>query len=90
MSQSSYNFFSTKSARHAMLLKREYTRSFFRGEATTREVSALMHIVHTPAVEPLPRFENVLCRTAEGTLTFAPAGRVTTRLTRHTYAVDLL
>ena len=90
MSQSSYNFFSTKSARHAMLLKREYTRSFFRGEATTREVSALMHIVHTPAVEPLPHFEKCIAHTAEGHLAFEPLGIVRTRLTRHTYAVDLL
>ena len=89
MSQSSYNYIANKQVRAALLLKREYTRSFFRGEITTPEI-ALIAPAATAMIEALPQYEKCLARTAEGFLAFEPLGRVTTRLTRHTYSVDLL
>lgn len=91
MSQSSYNYIGNKNVRAAMLIKREYTRSFFSGTLdVAREPAPLIVRVWTVETEPLPQYENCLARTAEGVLALEPLGKVTTRLTRRTYVVDLL
>lgn len=91
MSHLNYNHIATKSVRKALLLKREYTRSFFQGTLDiAREPAPLIAQAWTVETEPLPQYERCLARTAEGSLAFEPLGKVTTRLTRHTYVVDLL
>lgn len=91
MSHLNYNHIASKQVRAALLLKREYTRSFFSGTLDiAREKEPLITQARTMDTNTLPHYEHCLARTAEGSLAFEPIGHTRTQLTPHKYVVDLL
>ena len=75
MSQGSYNYTVTKSARHALALKREYTRAFFHGELPlmAERSTHLPRERNLSVVEQLPDFGIwAIAYTADGGLKEMP------------------